>query len=235
MPDFHANPIPLDRVPLFQDLLPQQIAQLSQLIHPSTVPARTILFTAGQPRALTYLVLAGTLKIQVEQADGRNVILAIRGRGELVGEMSLIEQRAYSATVVTLERAVLGWIHQAAFEACLRSMPELSYNLARLLSERLRLAAEQIQALASLDLFGRIARQLLAFAQAYGEPTSSGAIVIGIRLTQNDLAEMVGATRVYVNRAICAYKQQGYLSIGADYRIILHNPAALARHCNKDY
>jgi CRP/FNR family cyclic AMP-dependent transcriptional regulator len=160
-----------------------------------------------------------------------DVILGIRGRGEIVGEMSLVDRQGRSASVVTLEDCTLLWLDRPSFETCLQTMPPLSTNLVRLLARRLRLANAQIQALAALDLYGRVARQLLSLAEEYGEPSPSGGILIPLRLTQSDLAGLVGASRVRVNEVMVAYKRRKYLSVDASYRITVHNAAALARRC----
>ena len=81
-------------------------------------------------------------------------------------------------------------------------MPALSYNLLRIVARRLRLATAQIQALATLDLHGRVARQILALAEECGSTGQNGTMTIPLRLTQSDLAEMVGASRVRVNEVI---------------------------------
>jgi CRP/FNR family transcriptional regulator, cyclic AMP receptor protein len=221
----------LSTFPLFQGLIPGELAQLTKSFHPIIIPSRTNIITAGQPGSAAYLILAGTLKVHVEQADGSNVILGIHGPGELIGEMSLLDRRECCATVVTLEQSKLCWIDHIALEACLQTMPVLTYNLSRHLSGRLRLAAAHIQAFASLDIFGRVARQLLAFAQEYGEEASNGAILLPLRLTQSDLADMIGASRMRVNRVLCFYKEQHYLSMRTDGHIIIYRPEALAQRC----
>ena len=98
-----------------------------------------------------------------------------------------------------------------------------------MLARRLRLADAQIQSLAALDVYGRVARQLLAFAQEYGEEQSDGSTLIPLRLTQSDLADLTGATRVRVNQVLVDYKERGYISAGPDHRFTIHNREALAR------
>jgi hypothetical protein len=101
-----------------------------------------------------------------------------------------------------------------------------------LLTGRLRLANEQIQSLTTLDVYGRVARQIMAFAQQNGHATgANGDIVIPLRLTQTDIADWVGASRVHVNKILGVYKRRRYISVDQDYRITVHNPEALARHC----
>src|SRR5207247_562139 len=107
-----------------------------------------------------------------------------------------------SASVVTIEESELLWLDRDAFRRCLMTMPALSYNQSCALSSRLRRANEQIQSLATLDIECRVARQLLAFAEKYGQAAEDGTTFIPVRLTQSDLANLVGATRESINKII---------------------------------
>ncbi len=139
----------LSRLPLFEGLPPEQLVTLSQLLHPKAFPARTTIMSAEQPGELAYIILSGTLKILVEQADGREVILAICGAGEVVGELSLLDNTGRSATVVTLEESTLLWMNHTRFQECLDTIPALARNLLGILARRLRLRSTQLQALAT--------------------------------------------------------------------------------------
>ncbi len=187
--------------------------------------------TAEQPGEVAYIILTGTVKVYVEQADGSDAILAILGRGELVGELSLIDTPSRSATVETLEESTLVWIDKMTFQELLQRMPMLTYNLVRILARRLRLANAQIQALATQDVFGRVARQLLAFAEAYGQLNTNGATVIPLRLTQSDLASLVGASRVRVNQVLSLYQQRHFITVHPNHHITVLNVQALAQRC----
>jgi CRP/FNR family transcriptional regulator len=110
-------------------------------------------------------------------------------------------------------------------------MPALSYNLLQILARRLREATDQIQALAAQDVNGRVARLILVFAEERGQPTLAGGILIPLRLTQSDIADCVGASRVRVNKIISTYKRRKYISIDPNYRITVHNREALAQYC----
>jgi CRP/FNR family cyclic AMP-dependent transcriptional regulator len=226
-PNFHIS----GELPLFQGLPPDQMQQVSSLVRRKTFPAGADIITADQPGEVAYIILSGTVKIHVEQADGGDVLLAILGPGEIVGEMSLLEHTGRSASVVTLEESTLLWMDRAAFAECLQTMPAMTANLVRILSRRLRLANAQIQSLATLDVFGRVARQLLAFAHEYGQPTESGAIRIPLHLTQTDLAALVGASRVRVNQVLVFYRQQNYISVDQNARITILDQAALLQRC----
>lgn len=221
----------LREVPLFEGLAPEQASAIGALLQRKTFPAGTNLMSVEQPGEVVYIILRGTVKIHVEQADGTDVIIAILGAGDTVGEMSLIDSAGRSANVITQESSTLLWLDRAAFQECLRTAPMVTYNLVRTLSGRLRLANEQIQALATLDVYGRVARQILAFAQKYGRPDAKGSIDIPIRLTQTDLAGLVGASRERVNQAMVQFRRRRYISIDQHYHITVHNAEALAKRC----
>jgi CRP/FNR family cyclic AMP-dependent transcriptional regulator len=220
----------LGSLPLFEGLDTAELAQVNQLLHRSLVPAGTHFITADQPGEVVYVLLAGTVKIYVNRSDGREVILAFLGPGDTVGEMSLVDSAGRSANVMTTEPSQLVWLDRATFQGCLRTMAPLANNLVRLLANRLRFANEQIQALCTLDVPGRVARQILALSDRYGTERQGG-VVIPIRLTQSDLADLVGASRERVNQVIVELKSRGVISVDGNHRIHVHHPAELARYC----
>jgi CRP/FNR family cyclic AMP-dependent transcriptional regulator len=225
------DPRLLGELELFQGLSAAELAQLNELLRSSIIPAGTHFITAEQPGEVVYVVLDGTVKIYVSREDGREVILAFLGRGDTVGEMGLIDSAGRSANVVTTERSRLLWMDRATFQGCLRTLTPLANNLVRLLSKRLRFANEQIQALCTLDVTGRVARQILALADRYGNLEAGGEVVIPLRLTQSDLGEIVGASRERVNQVIGDFKQRGTIAVEGDHRIRVRNRRDLARFC----
>lgn len=216
---------------LFQGLEPQQLEQLSHLMHRKTFVAGTPIIAAEEPGDAAYIILSGTVKIHAEQPDGSTVILSIFGAGEIVGEMSVVDNIGRSATVVTLETSTLLAINRETFDRCLQTMPIMTYNLVRILSRRLRISGAQVQAIATLDVFGRVARQLLTFAQEYGQPIRDKGILIPLRLTQSDLADLVGASRVRVNQVLVFFKQQQYISVDSNNRITILDSESLLQRC----
>jgi CRP/FNR family cyclic AMP-dependent transcriptional regulator len=229
------DPNLLGSLELFQGLPPDQLAELNGLLRSSAIQSGTHFITAEQPGEVVYVILEGTVKIYVSQEDGREVILAFLGPGDTVGEMSLVDSAGRSANVMTTERSRLLWMDRATFQTCLREMSPLANNLIRLLANRLRFANEQIQALCTLDVPGRVARQILALADRYGSPLrgekAAGQVTIPLRLTQSDLGEIVGASRERVNQVIVEFKQRGFLSVDPDHRIRVLDRRGLARYC----
>lgn len=221
------NPSTLSRMALFRGLYPEQLSKIMTLLNQKSFPAATHIITAEQPGEIIYVVLEGSLKVYSTQPDGSEVILAILGAGEIVGEMSLADSLGRSANVFSLEKSTLLWMDRATFRAIRQEVPRVGDNLLEIMSRRLRMANTHLRSLAGLDVYGRVARQILAFAQEYGETTSSGVVLIPLRLTQTDLASLVGASRVRVNQAIAFFRQRSYISVGKDGRITVHDQAAL--------
>ncbi|HSB08922.1 MAG TPA: Crp/Fnr family transcriptional regulator [Blastocatellia bacterium] len=226
-----CDPSSLSGIALFRDLTEPHLLQLTEMFRHKTYPAGATLMTFEQPGEAVYFILAGTVKVHVEQEDGRDVIISILGPGECVGEMSLLDQVGRSATVVTIEESEMLWLDRATFRRFLLEIPALAYNLACVLSARLRLANDQIQALAAREAETRIARHILAFAQRYGRQLPNGDLFIPIRLTQSDIAALTGASREHTNKILVSYKERGYISADRRHYLTVHNQRALAKRC----
>ncbi len=220
----------LGTIPIFEGLSNTDLNWLGARAHRRVFPAGSNIITAEQPGEAVYVILHGTVKIHVEQTDGRDVVLAILGTGDTLGEMSLIDSAGRSASAITLEDSLLLWMDKSAFQEALHNFPAVSQNLVRILSGRVRLANELIQALATLDVYGRVARQLLAFADKYGRAEGE-SVLIPIHLTQSDIADLVGASRKRVNQVMVFFREQELVSVNASGKMVVLNRAALARYC----
>lgn len=215
-------------IELFAGLTLTQLDWIAQHAHRRIFEAGRNVMTIEQPGEVVYIILHGTVKIHIEQGE-RDVILAIRGAGDLLGEMSLIDSMGHSASVVTLETSLMLWMDKTTFNYILDNFTPVARNLVKILSARVRLANQLIQALATLDVNGRVARQLLAFAEKYGHE-KDGVTQIRITLTQGDIADLVGASRKRVNQAMVMFKEQGLID-NLDGRIGIKDGEGLARYC----
>jgi CRP/FNR family transcriptional regulator, cyclic AMP receptor protein len=222
----------LAEIPLFRGLTAGQLSKLGALLRCKRCPSGTEIITVDQPGEIAYIILDGSVKVHIDQPDGNQVILAVLGAGEIVGEMSLADSLGRSATATTLEPSTLLLVDRATFLTSLREIPTMTHNLVNILSRRLRLANVHTRSLAGLDVYGRVAAQLLAFAREYGETAPNGDVLIPLRLTQSNLASMVGASRVRVNQALSFYKRRNYLSINQARHIVVHDMVALGRRCS---
>lgn len=229
-----ASPGLLSGIALFRGLSTEELARVGALLHRKGFPAGASVVSAQQPGEAVYVVLEGSVKISMEQEDGSEVTFAILGPGDTVGEMSLIDRSTRSANAVTLQPSVLLWMDRRSFSDCLRTIPGLNENLLREISGRLRQANRQIEALSRLSVRARLARQIQAFADQYGRRDSDGSVLIPLPLTQGDLAQLIGATRERVNRAMVALKQEGIVQQAPDRLITVRDPTALESSCHPE-
>ncbi|MDQ2695526.1 MAG: Crp/Fnr family transcriptional regulator, partial [Pseudomonadota bacterium] len=169
-------------------------------------PKNAILINEGDLSDSLFIILSGRVKIFVSDEDGKEVILNIQGPGEYFGELALIDEEPRSASVMTLEPSQMAVVSKAAFQECLAAHPNLAFNLIRSLVRRVRSLTESVKSLALLDVYGRVARTLLNLAS-----DQDGKLVIEERLTHQDIANMVGASREMVSRIMKDLTTGGYI------------------------
>ena len=217
----------LGKLELFRGLSAAELTQVNELLGRTKFPTGAMILTADQPGEIAYIVLDGTLKVSTIEANGRELTLALLGPGEIVGELALADRAVRSADVTALEPSVLVWIDRGTFERLRRDIPGITENLLRLLARRLRLANAQLQAMATLDVHGRVARQLLSLADVLGEEGADGGMRIQLRVTQSDLAALVGATRVRVNEVLVGFTRRHQIEVDRQHRITILDRAGL--------
>ena len=172
------DPNALSEITLFRGLSSEQLEKLASLLHEQALPPDANVITAEEPGGGAYVILSGTVKVYVTHTDGSEVILAILGPGEVVGEMSLADSLGRSASVLTLEDSIFLWMDRRTFLASMEEILAIARNLVGILSRRLRLADTHTRSLAALDVHGRVAAQVLAFAREYGKPLPDGDVLI---------------------------------------------------------
>jgi CRP/FNR family cyclic AMP-dependent transcriptional regulator len=216
---------------LFSGLPPEAVNYIAEHARQRTYRAEEAIVHQDDPGETFYVILHGTAKVSTTLPDGNEVFLALLATGDTFGELSLIDSGFRSADVVTQEETTLLSIDRATFEELLKTVPGFTRNLMRILARRLRLANVRIQAHCTLDVYGLVARQILEFADLYGQEQTNGDKVIPIRLTQGNMAELVGASRERVNQVMVSYRQKGLISVDSSYRITVHKPGDLHKRC----
>jgi len=175
----------------------------------------TILVSEGDPSELFYLILKGQVKAFVSDDNGKEVLLNIQGPGEYFGEIAIIDTAPRSASIMTLEPCQMAVVAKGEFERCLAEHPDIALGMIRSLVKRIRTLTDQVKGLALLDVYGRIAHTLSGMACE-----QNGQLIIEQRLTHQDIANMVGASREMVSRIMKELQTDGYLRI-EDRQIIL--------------
>ncbi len=198
----------LRSIPLFKDLSDADLALIGDLAVEKPVPKGTVMFTEGQDGDSLYLIETGRVKVFIGDEDGREIILKILGPGDFFGEMALIDKQPRSASVSTLESSTFRILSHQAFEICIEKAPRIAAIVMHALAKRLRDADRKISTLALMDVYGRVANTLLELAIV-----NNGKLVVGEKLSQQDIANMVGASREMVNRILKDLAERGYISV----------------------
>jgi CRP-like cAMP-binding protein len=189
------------------------------------------LFRAGDPCDGCYRIVDGLLKVTAAATSQRERILAIHGPGAIVGELSLIDGAARSASVTAIRDSRLSFVTRAAFEAFAQANPQVYRHISALLARHLRDNNEALVATSFLSVKGRAARALLSLADAFGEDVGSGRILIHQKLSQGDLAAMAGVARENLSRILQEWKRTALIKRLASYYCV-ENKAALEREAD---
>ena len=203
---------PLQLVPLFQGMSPPLLGELSRKLRPVAFRAGTAVFHADDVGSMMYIIIKGAVKIFVPATDGREVVLAVHRTGDIFGEMSLLDDERRSASATTLEDTEMVSLSRQDFQDVLTRHPDASRAILDVLVKRLRQTNQSIQDAYLLDVPGRLARRLLILAREHGIPAEQG-VEIGLRISQQDLASMIGASRVAVNKQLQNWRQLGIVDV----------------------
>ena len=197
----------LATVPLFSTLEAEELEQFAALMREKTYPKGSVIVFEDDPGDSLFIVHSGRVKVVLVAEDGREVILGVLGVGEYFGELSLIDDQPRSAHVIAMEDASLLVLRREDFRKRVESNPKVAWSLLHELSRRLRRADGKIGGLVLLDVPGRIARLLLDMAE---EGTGDA---IEKPLTHQTIAQMIGASRETVSRAMREFQDAGWIAV----------------------
>ncbi len=210
----------LKSLAMFATFSQDELRMLAPMVTRRRATRGTAVMHEGDAIDALYIVISGRLKVTVGEADGKETILSILGPGEFFGEMGLIDDRPRSASVVAIEPCELLAVARRAFRKCLVEKPELAMAVMRVLVKRLREADRKIGSLAMLDVYGRVARLLLDMAE-----NVDGRRVVTRRLSKQDIAKMIGASREMVSKVMKDLQVSGYIEVEGS-TIVLRDPGA---------
>ena len=214
-------PAKLDNVALFNALPERDLAALADHAVIKAFPKNTVMVNEGDETDSLYVILSGRVKIFLADENGREFILGGAGPGEYFGEVAL-DGGPRSASVMTLEPCRFAVIARAEMKVFIGAHPGIALSIMINLSRRVRTLTENVKSLALMDVYGRVARLLLDLARK-----EKGTMVVGEALTQQAIADRVGASRVMISRILKDLTTGGYISM-QDRKIVIHRkpPAA---------
>ncbi len=217
----------LRRAPLFDALDDDSAAALQAGVTIVELARADRVFEEGASGNQLYVVLDGKIKLTRAAADGRENLLSVLGPGEMFGELSLFDPRPRTASAVAVTDSRLGALAHDDLRSWLTGRPDVALHLLQALAQRLRRANDVMADLVFTDVPGRVAKALLDLADRFGEPRDDG-LQVNHDLTQEELAQLVGASRETVNKALADFAARGWLQLSAK-SVLLIDPERLRK------
>ena len=214
------------RVPMFARLDPQELDALFAVSHARTLAAGAELFHKGDRGMQIFVILRGRLKVVTTSAAGDDIVFGIMDPGEVFGELALLADTGgvRTATVVAMDDCELLVLDRREFVPFLRAHPDAAIKLLETLAERLRRISEFVEDTMFLNLPSRLAKKLLALADAYGKESPEG-LWIDLEVSQEELGDFVGTTRESINKQMRAWTDQGTIRVDHGFVVILRMEA----------
>ncbi|MFH1977668.1 MAG: Crp/Fnr family transcriptional regulator [Pseudomonadota bacterium] len=198
----------LKNIPIFSFLNDDDLSELSMAAVKKTFLKNTVLLNEGDETDSLYIICSGKVKAIINDEHGKEVILSIFGPGEYFGEIAFIDGERRSATIMTREPTEVLIISSGVFRDIFSSNPDMAFNLLVGAVKRLREATKQIESLALMDVYGRVARLLVNYAKPKGDK-----LFIEEKLTHQEIANMTGSSREMVSRIFKDLLTGEYISI----------------------
>lgn len=198
-------------VPFFNKLNPQEVTALTHRMVIRSFGSGRVIFHHGDPGGLLYIIIKGKVKITHSTTEGQEALLAIMGAGDFFGELALLDDTPRSATAEAVSETETLTLHREEFIQFIRGNPDFALHVLHTLAQHIRRLNSQLSDVFFLDLPARLARTLLLLAEQHGRPAEDGTL-IDLALTQTDLAEMTGATRVSINKSMGLFRRANWVS-----------------------
>jgi CRP/FNR family transcriptional regulator, cyclic AMP receptor protein len=217
----------LIRSSLLRELDEEDAAVFRPYSHVVLLPRGEKLFNSGDLGDSVYLVITGKVKLTRTAPDGRESLVSVHGPGDMFGELAMFDPTYRTSSAVAITDARLAEIAHSDLRAVLATRPPVALLLLKVLAQRLRRITEANTNLIFTDVPGRVAKALLELADKFGTPTDEG-IQVNHDLTQEELAQLVGASRETVNKALADFATRGWIQLAAK-SVLLIDPDRLKR------
>jgi CRP/FNR family transcriptional regulator/CRP/FNR family cyclic AMP-dependent transcriptional regulator len=217
----------LKQVDIFANLSDEEIKELMAAVKKRSFRAGEVIFHRDDPGPVLYMIKEGKVKISIMSPDGQEISLVVFGKGDCFGELALLDGEPRSADAIAIERVECYTLQRTDFHKAIMKNPKIAIQVLEVLSRRLRRTDKQVEDLIFLDVYGRVAKKLLELSEEHGIKVHNG-VLIDVRLTQQELASMVGASRESVNKVMGYFSEKQYIS-KERHRITIHRVADLKR------
>jgi CRP/FNR family cyclic AMP-dependent transcriptional regulator len=217
----------IKQVPLFAGLADEDIRELMAVAKRRTFRSGEVIFHREDPGVVLYVIKEGKVKISLIGPEGQEISLVVFGKGECFGEFAILDGLPRSADAVAMEKVECYTLQRSDFHQAIMKNPKIAIQVMEVLSKRLRSTDQMVEDLIFLDVYGRVAKKLLELAEAHGTKVEDGTR-IDVRLTQQELASMVGASRESVNKVMGYFTDKNFISTDK-HKVTLHRMNELKR------
>jgi CRP/FNR family cyclic AMP-dependent transcriptional regulator len=208
------------RVPMFRDFADDEVTGIAATATDRTYGKHDFVVREGDPGSTFFFLVRGSVSVCRIMPDGREMILAILKEGDFFGEMAMFDSSLRSASIKTLTEVEVGAIRYADFLVLLEANPRVGRSLVMALSDRLRAANALIAATTQQDIRARLASLLLNLSTQFGEPVDGGTR-ISLRLTNQEMANMIATTRETVNRTLNRFWDEKLVDMRSAHVVIV--------------
>ena len=202
----------LARAGIFQGVDPDAVAALIADMETVTFPRGTTIFDEGEPGDRLYIIVDGKVKLARHAPDGRENLLSVMGPSDMFGELSIFDPGPRTSSAVCVTEVTAATMNSTMLKQWIDTHPEISQQLLRVLARRLRRTNASLADLIFTDVPGRVAKTLLQLANRFGMQ-EGGALRVNHDLTQEEIAQLVGAARETVNKALATFAHRGWIRL----------------------
>lgn len=202
----------LSRAGIFQGVDPVAVSNLIDDLETVRFPRGTTIFEEGDPGDRLYIITSGKVKLARHAPDGRENLLTIMGPSDMFGELSIFDPGPRTSSAVCVTEVHAATMNSEMLRTWVANHPEISQQLLRVLARRLRRTNASLADLIFTDVPGRVAKTLLHLANRFGSQ-EGGALRVNHDLTQEEIAQLVGASRETVNKALATFAHRGWIRL----------------------
>lgn len=201
----------LQKTNLFKEMSQEDMKELDRITVEESVKKKEAIFFPGDPSQKIYILKVGHIKISRVSEEGREVTFALLEPGDIFGELEVLQDSPRDTLAEALDDSQLCVIQKEQFISMVRQKPEFSYRLTKLIGFRLQKIENRVEDLVFRDVHSRVALLLCQFAKDYGQETASG-ILIKIKLTHQEIANLIGSIRETVSFVLGDFKKEGLIT-----------------------
>lgn len=205
----------IENVSIFAGMDPSDLALIEQRMVKRSYPRNTIILSEGDTSDSLYVILSGKVKVYLNDENGKEAIINYQEAGEYFGELSLIDDYKRSASIMTTVKSTVAIMSKQAFYQVLQSNPNICIHLLKDMVHRVRALTDEVKSLALSDVYGRLSKTLMSLAEE-----RNGELVIEGHVTQQELANRIGASREMVCRIFKDLVKGGYISSSHNQYVI---------------